>query len=296
MQKTYRKQTTVFLIIKQGRGIVKAMYKILFSICSTLVCFVHHVSAYDADCGSQLTATLPSDATGEPTWGYGTTHGCANYTKHYLKTMAIHGDRNTILAYVYAKVINCTACKRGYTREVTTFEVSSDYAKCNLTVGLCNADTSYTPTQTCTTDAECVTQLGSDLFVSYVPDYTTGEAEMGHVLYQAKCGKNKHCQWIMSVANSASWSLMDTSTGKWGLNSAAKCVNGHYGGAVLISEASKLYVQFCQDCPDIDAEYIGGTPDYLQGSGVNVGGCYIKAGAKFRNTVGDFETTGTCVY
>ena len=242
-------------------------------------------------------STLPSDASGEPTWGYGMTDGCTAYTKRYLKTGAMVDAGYNVIAYTYARVINCTACKTGYEKIAMHRSVDSTYAQCELDWYMCQPDGDYVPVATCTTDAQCETQLGSNLLVSYVPDYTTGEDAVGQVLYNAKCGTNKHCQWVMSVANStASWVSVDASLGKWTINSATKCVNGHYGGAVLVSQAQKLYVQYCIECPDIDAEYIGGTPDYLQGSGASVGGCYLKPGAQFRNAAGYFETIGTCVY
>lgn len=281
---------------------MKTIYKILFSLCSTLICVMHSARSFGASCGSHtLYTSVPSDWCGTPIWGYNQqATGCATYNTYYLKTGGRVNTTGVLECYNGATIVDCTACKTGYVTDTMVADVNSSYADCTLQTTRCIPKVDGNTTATCTSDSHCITKLGSSLAIAYFDDYETGELEVAYGTYKATCNTSAgYCAWVISAAST--W-IMDTGNGNGTLASAITCTNGHYGGnPILVSYAGAHTAQGCVACPDIDATYTGNPEyaNYLDGGGTNIGKCAINGVAgetTFADTTGDFEIIGTCLF
>lgn len=287
---------------QQGRDSVKTIYKILFSLCSTFVCCAHSVRAFAASC--QLYSALPYDACDysqtleDPILDYGIANtnckGDGYFTfQGYLKTQYNESKK----CYKYAGVYDCNTCRTTfYDKKTETFYVSSDLANCTVAYTVCSENTTAA---TCTTDTQCVTQLGGATQRKYFVSELT-EDLVAYADYVAKCN-NGHCIYKAPFTFIQKPGTSDVYFSSAGLT----CYNANYGNPTIFSQANEFFVVGCTPCPDIDATYTGywAYANYLRGEGATIASCYIDgimkngtAYTKFEDTTGNFDITGDCYY
>ncbi len=281
---------------------MKIIYKILFSLCSTIVCCAHSVRSFAASC--TIHSTLPSDACEYPTTDY---TNLINYGIHgahcksgdqyltlkgFIKTLY----NKTLDCYTYAALYDCNTCPTtGYTKKTQTFTINSELAKCSIQYTVCEEKA-----QACTTNAECVTKLGASTRREY---YTSqiGEELVAYADFTAKC-KSNNCVYeapFSFVKQSGSNDIYFSSA------AGLTCYNTTYGSPTIFSQAGETFIVGCLPCPDIDATYMGFWQygNYLRGEGSTAAGCYIHGVTinnttytKFKDTTGNFDIISDCYY
>lgn len=269
---------------------MKTIYKILFSLCSTLICVMHSARSFGAAC-PYYSGLDSSDSDGIPN------NACEGKASIRIlgKACGTYETGSYIaLAYgvdgcvVYAHVQECATCEIGYEfGHVTQLHITSNLpGTCEITLNDCSEipDDEAIVNVTCTSWTGCGAALGSIYKHVYAYDETNGRVKAYYV-QRARCNKT-NCDWDNTISTMT-----------------AQCTNDYYGSAVVTSSAgSILFSPFCQPCPDVDEENFGvyagvDVRDVISG-GTAKSACRIDNGANFTDGTGEFTLTSAagCMY
>ncbi len=217
---------------------MKTFYKILFSICSTLVCTAHSFRAFAASCTLYSSAAIGSDDSIMDK-GYTTQVGCTTYTTRYF-VYSGYPQGETGRTY-FAPHYDCTACATAYTKETQNIEHHNITAQTTCTLA---------PVQCiktgCTKDADC---LATGQPATKRVQYRNRDGTVvGYLDLELKCRTNK-CEYYHH-ATSAGAIVINASTKRSGCDLV--CDYGHYSHCgYLVSEAgfNSIYASGCVLCP-----------------------------------------------
>lgn len=149
---------------------MRYLYKVLFSVCSTLVCTFYSVRSFAASCSFFNLADFTSndvEIIDEPL--YDTVTGCDSYITSYFINSAGYAD-NLPRTY-YVRVRNCAGCNTGYELEskILTHTRQDTDETCTVTV----KDCVYVGTDTGGTDSSVDSgSTGGGGYTCPSPDFT----------------------------------------------------------------------------------------------------------------------------
>lgn len=250
---------------------MKQIYKILFSLCSTLIYATHSFKVFGADC--TVLSSVPAGGiialhyrgtdldTNCDTWGF----------RGYVRlTDGKESDD-------YGAVYGCDTCDNGYewTSSGGTFYIGSPAAQCDYVHDNCVAQTVVEAQ--CSTKADCVAKFGfsemhsgavnkSGTFAGYIyKDVDCIGGKCGFVLRSVACG--------------------------------ALCANGYYSHcATMWSIAGSQGIDGCVRCPFPDAECTENCDWPVIGGGNSWALCELDPSARWADSTGSFYAGSGCAY
>ncbi len=264
---------------------MKTFYKILFSICSTLVCTAHSSRAFAASCTLYSSAAIgTNDVIHDTPMGLTTTNdGCTTYTTRYYIFSGTTGGRT-----YYNPYYNCTACKAGYTKKTITIthtRQDTTGTTCTLSPGQCILTG-------CTTSEYCKQQLGNTKKINF---------PQGYAMYEASCVGGA-CEFVPpTLHNKGTY---------WTTNCGVTCHNAHYSscGYLFSQGTNPIEVRGCIACPDMpygmtyDTNKIA-LKDFnaKAGGGNSINDCHLTPYVGIINTAliepaGQFDLVDSCYY
>ncbi len=245
---------------------MKTFYKILFSICSTLVCTAHSFRAFAANSCWNSIYLPPGGVLRENVYGPQHDGECKRQFVGYVEMMANN---------LFAKVYTCTDCINA-NEELVDYELfvnsgTDIYGKYDQTAGGCTLQI-----KTCTNIA-CEKQLGSAKYSAVISGYA----------YYKPAGKT-NCYWELD-------------TKKVLCQDRYYQTGDEYA---FISANGKTYVSNCDPCPNPasfglsmqDGAWTTDVYKIVRANGDDIYGCMIAKENNLKDKTGDFKLETSCYY
>lgn len=250
---------------------MKQIYKILFSLCSTLIYAAHSCKAFGADC-TVLSSVPAGGIIALHYRGTGLNNHCEDWgLRGYVRLT--NGRTNDD----YGAVYGCDTCYGGYdlTYSGGTFNIGSPAARCDYIYDDCK--TEPVVEAQCSTKADCVTIMGYS--------YRKEAANNRYGSFAGYLYKDVDC-----IGGNCGWFFRSTACG-------AECANGYYSHcATMWSVAGSFGVDNCVRCPFPDAECTVNCGWPVIGGGNSMALCELDPSARWADTAGSFYAGSGCAY